>query len=69
MVNEIEEGTNEEAKKEMTDILKELRKKMSEIDEMTKELQKNREKENKNSPKKTRKILEEITVPSLELLK
>lgn len=53
----------------MEDMILNLRKKMTEIDEMTKELEKKRFLEKKNNPTKTKKILEEIRVPALELLK
>ena len=71
MDNELEGGTDTEAKQEMNKILAELKKKMQEIDEMTKELAKERSKlkDEKTDTKKTKKILEEIKVPSLELLK
>jgi len=56
-------------KEEMTKILKDLRKKMSEIDEMTKELEEKRKELGMVDPAKTKKLLEEIHVPALSLLK
>ncbi|MFA6269106.1 MAG: hypothetical protein WC652_04785 [archaeon] len=56
-------------KEEMTKILAELKKKMTEIDKITAELEEKRNEMNKPSPKKTEKILQEIKVPPLELLK
>ena len=69
MVSEIEKGTAEEAKKQMTDIIRTLRKKMAEIDVLTNELKNKRDKERKATPKTTKRILEEIKVPSLDLLR
>lgn len=71
MDSETEKETNIEAKKEMKQIIAELKQKMNEIDEITKELTKKREeiKKQKADPKKTQKILEQIDVPPLELLK
>ena len=60
---------NEEAKKEMARIIGELKQKMAEIDRITQELEQKRREMEKGSPRKTEKILEEIRVPSLELLK
>ncbi|MEK6959150.1 MAG: hypothetical protein AABW59_03845 [archaeon] len=56
-------------KEEMVRILTDLKKKMAEIDKITDELDQRRREMEKSSPKKTEKILEEIKVPSLELLK
>ena len=61
----VETGSNDE----MKDILKELRKKMNEIDEMTEDLEEKRSELLKTTPKKTAKLLEEIKVPALSLLK
>jgi len=58
-----------DAKKEMNKILAELRQKMSEIDELTKNLDEKRKDINPSSPTKTKKLLEEIKVPPLEMLK
>jgi hypothetical protein len=58
-----------ESKEEMTKILKNLRKKMSEIDEMAKELEEKRKEFGEIDPKQTKKLLEEIKVPALSLLK
>ncbi len=55
--------------KEIGAIISNLRKKMVEIDEMTKELEKKRFNNIESNPTKTKKILEEIKVPSLDLLK
>jgi predicted nucleic acid-binding Zn-ribbon protein len=61
----VETGSNDE----MKDILKELRKKMNEIDEMTEDLEEKRSELLKTTPKKTARLLEEIKVPALSLLK
>jgi len=61
----VETGPNDE----MKDILKELRKKMNEIDEMTEDLEEKRSELLKATPKKTARLLEEIKVPALSLLK
>jgi hypothetical protein len=58
----------EKSKEELQDIIKSLRKKMLEIDELTKEIKEKR-KEDKADPEKTRRLLEELKVPALELLK
>ena len=54
---------------EMSKIISDLRKKMEEIDKITQELDLKKKEIEKGSPQKTMKILEEITVPPLELLK
>jgi len=59
----------QDAKKEMNKILAELRQKMSEIDALTEEIDEKRNDINPSSPKKTKKLLEEIKVPPLEMLK
>jgi hypothetical protein len=65
-----EDSLNEQnAKQEMNSILIELRQKMSEIDAITKELEEKRKVNSAESPKRTKKLLEEIKVPPLELLK
>ncbi len=61
--------TANEAKQEMNKILKELRQKMNEIDSLTREIDEKRKEINPSSPKKTKKLLEEIKVPPLEMLK
>jgi len=60
----IDDAKKEEVKK----ALDELKRKMAEIDTIIAELKRREEKE-KNSPKRTEKLLTEIQVPSLELLK
>ncbi len=59
----------DESKQEMSKIISELRKKMREIDEMSKELETMKKEYEKEGPRKTEKLLEEIKVPALELLK
>jgi len=59
----------QDAKKEMNKILAELRQKMSEIDELTQAIDEKQKDINPSSPKKTKKLLEEIKVPPLEMLK
>jgi len=63
------DSQNEDAKREMTRIIAQLKQKMSEIDRITQELEQKRREMDTRSPRKTEKILEEIKVPSLELLK
>ena len=58
-----------DAKQEMNKILAELRQKMDEIDKVTKELDEKRKDANTGSPNKTKKLLQEIKVPPLEMLK
>ncbi|MBT7240908.1 MAG: hypothetical protein HN878_00280 [Candidatus Diapherotrites archaeon] len=58
-----------DAKKEMNKILAELRQKMDEIDKVTKELDEKKKETNTGSPNKTKKLLQEIKVPPLEMLK
>ena len=60
---------DDESKQEMQEIIANLKKKMAEIDKMTDELNKKKKDLEKDSPKKTKKLLEEIKVPSLDLLK
>jgi hypothetical protein len=60
---------NDDARREMARIIAELKQKMAEIDRITQELEQKRKEMEKGSPRKTEKILEEIRVPSLELLK
>jgi len=59
----------QDAKKEMNKILAELRQKMNEIDELTQAIDEKQKDINPSSPKKTKKLLEEIRVPPLEMLK
>lgn len=58
-----------EENQEMAKIIADLRKKMSEIDNMTKKLAIEKKLIEKESPKKTKKLLEELKVPSLDLLR
>ena len=58
-----------DTKEEITKILKELKQKMQDIDRITKELEKKRNELNKSSPTHTKKLLEEIKVPPLEVIK
>jgi hypothetical protein len=58
-----------DAKKEMNKILSELRQKMSEIDKLTEEIDEKQKDVNPSTPKKTKKLLQEIKVPPLEMLK
>ena len=60
---------NENAKEEMAHIIAELKKKMLEIDKITQELEEKRKQIDRPSPRSTEKILQEIKVPPLELLK
>ena len=54
---------------EMNKVILDLKTKMQEIDRITLELDRKRAELEKNTPKKTQRILEEIKVPSLEMLK
>ncbi len=56
-------------KEEMNKILAELKQKMRDIDRITSELNRKRVELNKSSPTKTEKLLQEIKVPPLEILK
>ena len=56
-------------REEMTKILNELKQKMKDIDRITTELNRKREELTKSSPTKTEKLLQEIKVPPLEILK
>ena len=81
LLNEVRQGImssiSSEPKKEMTNntkeemskILTELKQKMKDIDRITVELDKKREELNRTSPSKTEKLLQEIKVPPLEILK
>jgi|GEM_PF-947988 len=59
----------EKTKEEMGRILAELKQKMREIDRITADLRRKKLEEEKDSPKKTERILHEIKVPPLEMLK
>ena len=61
--------STDQAKEEMAQIIAELKQKMKEIDKITAELEEKRKELNINSPKKTERILQEIKVPSLDMLK
>ncbi len=63
------EGEEEYTKEEIARVLVELKKKMAEIDRITAELNEKRKAIDKETPKKTEKMLQEIKVPSLEMLK
>ena len=53
----------------MAKIITDLRKKMTEIDSLANELERKRILEKCETPTKTKRLLEEIKVPALELLK
>lgn len=55
-------------KQDMARIIAELKQKMNEIDVITKELEEKRQELDKNSPQKTKRLLEELKVPPLEML-
>jgi len=59
----------EKTKEEMAKIILDLKQKMVEIDKITTELEEKRNELDKSSPRKTERILQEIKVPALELLK
>ncbi|MCX6800784.1 MAG: hypothetical protein NTZ73_01195 [Candidatus Diapherotrites archaeon] len=61
--------TPEEVRDEMNRILVNLQDKIDEINRLTRELKKKRKEFDGISPSRTEKILEEIKVPALELLK
>lgn len=63
------EEIDNNTKEEMAKILKELKQKMQDIDRITNELNRKREELNKSSPIKTERLLQEIKVPPLEILK
>lgn len=69
----LEESTrtksNEEIKKDMNKIISELKDKMHEIDTITKELEEKSKYLGSGQPQRTKKLLEELKVPSLEILK
>jgi len=56
-------------REEMSTVIADFKKKMQEIDRITLELEQKRTNIEKSNPKKTQHILEEIKVPSLEMLK
>jgi predicted nucleic acid-binding Zn-ribbon protein len=58
-----------DSKEEMLKVLAELRQKMAEIDKITEDLSKKREELEEHTPKRTEKLLQEIKVPPLEMLK
>jgi hypothetical protein len=62
-------SSNEQAKREMSKIIAELKEKMEEIDKITTELESKRKELELNTPKRTEKLLHEIKVPPLEMLK
>jgi len=59
----------DDSKQEMIRILTELKQKMAEIDKITEELTRKREEMEEHTPKRTERLLQEIKVPPLELLK
>ncbi|VVB74816.1 Uncharacterised protein [uncultured archaeon] len=63
------EDEQEYTKEEIARVLVELKKKMADIDKITAELNEKRKSMEKETPKKTEKMLQEIKVPSLEMLK
>jgi DNA-binding ferritin-like protein len=65
--NEI--NSNEQAREEIASVLAQLKQKMAEIDKITQELDQKRKELAKDSPKRTQNLLEEIKVPSLDMLK
>ncbi|NMA44831.1 MAG: hypothetical protein GX950_03420 [Candidatus Diapherotrites archaeon] len=67
--NSIKPKTNDEIKRDMNKIISELKQKMQEIDSITKELEEKSKNAGSGAPQKTKKLLEEIKVPSLEILK
>jgi|GEM_PF-5451036 len=66
--NQNNSNDSQVVKQDMARIIAELKQKMSEIDVITKELEEKRRELDKNSPQKTKKLLEELKVPPLELL-
>jgi len=62
-------GEEEYTKEEIARVLVELKKKMADIDKITDELNAKRRAMEKETPKKTERMLQEIKVPSLEMLK
>lgn len=67
--NEPKKEIEAHAKEEISKILSDLKQKMNEIDKITKELERKRFDLSKSSPVKTEKLLQEIKVPPLEVLK
>jgi len=59
----------EYTKEEIARVLAELKKKMADIDRITAELNEKRRAIEKETPRKTERMLQEIKVPSLEMLK
>lgn len=66
---EQKQSSIEDTKAEMSKIIAELKQKMVEIDKITAELEEKRKELGPSSPKRTERILQEIKVPSLEMLK
>lgn len=64
-----ETKNNDEIKRDMYKIISELKQKMQEIDVITRELEEKRNELQKSNPQKTKKLLEELKVPALEILK
>ncbi|MFA6065208.1 MAG: hypothetical protein WCW44_05840 [archaeon] len=62
-------SNTDKSKEEMIKILAELKQKMAEIDKITEDLAKKREEMEEHTPRKTEKLLLEIKVPPLEMLK
>jgi len=62
------QGTDS-SREEMGKILADLKQKMLEIDKITQDLAKKREDMEEHTPRKTEKLLLEIKVPPLEMLK
>jgi len=56
-------------REEMNKILSELKQKMKDIDRITTELNRKRDEMGRASPTRTEKLLQEIKVPPLEILK
>ena len=62
-------GAEDKAREEISSVLANLKQKMAEIDKIKQELEQKRKELVKDSPKRTEKLLEEIRVPSLDMLK
>ena len=67
--NNAPEKDTDALREEMSTVIADFKKKMQEIDRITLELEQKRTNIEKSNPKKTQHILEEIKVPSLEMLK
>lgn len=59
----------DKSREEMAKILAELKQKMAEIDKITEDLSKKRDEMEAHTPKRTEKLLQELKVPPLEMLK